>query len=178
MTPLAVPGVPTVVVRWVHSYAGKQFWKCSGFIDFDDLLQEGYYAISYCLNRYGCGLDPPHFMRLVQLYFTQVIIDIAKKRTRLSETHDTDFVEPEQTDYFWSKVLGSDTQAELNRVISEAPELVRKALIFLANDEGAMRAPYKKAADGTRETTSGRLSKHLGLTAPSPVMDQVRAYLA
>lgn len=165
---LSVPSVPPQIVAWVHKYAAKNQWKVDGLCDKDDLIQEGYYAIAYCLDRYGTSLNPPHLMRLVQITFNCAIIDIAKKRTRSSsETFDDD----------WARLRGPDPSSEIDRLVSEAPDSVRKALLFLMNDyQGSMREDYPTQSDG-KETTSGRLSRLLGIDSDNFLMDKIRTYL-
>ncbi len=176
MMMLTIPAVPPQIVAWVHSYAARNFWKVDGFIDRDDLIQEGYYSIAYCLKKYGTELDPPHLMRLVQLTFNCAIIDIAKKRTRAAEDHPADYSDDGSDNSFWNSLLGRDNQSQLDRLVAEAPPVVRKALEFLINDYGAMRQTYSMTADG-RETTSDRICLSLGIDSDLFIMDKVRSYL-
>lgn len=169
MSILTIPYVPPQIVKWMQNYAYKNFWKVEGLCDQDDLIQEGYFAIAYCLRKYGTELAPPHLMRLVQITFSCAIVDIAKKRTRGPEDYTSD---PEQ---FTS--LGRDNQSQLDRLVSEAPAVVRKALEFLINDyRGDMRQTYKMSDEG-RETTSDRICLLLGIDTDHFLMDKVRSYL-
>lgn len=168
-----IPSVPPQIIAWVHKRAHQNYWKVQGLCDRDDLIQEGYYSIAYCLNRYGTNLKPPHLMRLVQLTFNCAIIDLAKKRTRLSERHVAS-TEDGQQDY--AGMLGHDSQSDLDRLVAEAPESVRRALVFLMNDAGKMRESYPVTSDG-RETTSNRICSSIGIDKDSHLMDKVRLYL-
>jgi hypothetical protein len=165
---LSIPAVPPQIVSWVHKYAAKNYWKVDGLCDKDDLIQEGYYAIAYCLKKYGTDLNPPHLMRLVQITFNCAIIDIAKKRTRVSET----FVDDD-----WVRLAGPDKSSEIDKLVAEAPDSVRKALLFLMNDyQGMMREEYPTQSEG-KETTSSRLSRLLGIDSDIFLMDKIRCYL-
>ncbi len=177
MSHIVIADVPPSVIAWVHAYAAKNYWRVAGIADFDDLIAEGYLAIAYCLNRYGTKLDPPHLMRLVQLTFNCAIVDIAKKRTRLAESRASDLVGEGKEDYLWDKLSGNDKQAELSRLISEAPELVKKALTYLMNDNGKMRESYPQSESGERQTTSDRLCSILGISVDIPLMNMIRNYL-
>lgn len=175
---ITIADVPPSVIAWVHAYSAKNYWKVAGLADYDDLIAEGYLAISYCLNRYGTKLDPPHLMRLVQLTFSCAIVDIAKKRTRLAESHASDLVGEGKEDYFWDRISGKDNQAELSRLISEAPDLVKKALIFLMNEKkGEMRECYPQSILGERQTTSNRLCGLLHISLDIDIMGLIRNYL-
>lgn len=168
-----IPCVPPQIVAWIHKRAHQNFWKVEGLCDRDDLIQEGYYSIAYCLNRYGKNLQPPHLMRLVQLTFNCAIIDMAKKRTRLSERYIAS-TDDDQQDY--AVLRGRDTQSELDRLVAEAPESVRKVLIFLMNDHGRMREDYPITPEG-RETTSTRICNSIDIDQDDHLMDKVRSYL-
>jgi hypothetical protein len=172
---LSVPAVPPQIVAWVHKYAARNFWKVDGLCDKEDLIQEGYFAIAYCLDKYGKALKPPHLMRLVQMTFSCAIIDIAKKRTRLAETHASDYGDDDE--FFWTRLRGPDTSSELDRLVATAPESVRKALLFLMNDyRGTMRAEYPTQSYG-KETTSSRVSRSIGIDSDIFLMDKIRSYL-
>src|SRR5215510_2019726 len=166
-----IPCVPPQIIAWVHKRAHQNFWKVEGLCDRDDLIQEGYYSIAYCLNRYGTDLKPPHLMRLVQLTFNCAIIDLAKKRTRLAERNIASTDDGEE-DYVLLR--GRDTQSELDRLVAEAPPSVRRALVFLMNDQGHMREDYPVTDQG-RETTSTRICNHIGVDKDNHLMDKVRS---
>jgi hypothetical protein len=173
---IQIPSVPPQIIAWVHKHAGKQFWRVIGLIDYDDLVAEGYYAIAYCLNKYGKDLDAPHLMRLVQITYHCAITDIANKRTKYAETHVEDLVPEGKEDLIWNKLLGSDSLSDIYRLVAEAPDNVRRALIFLmVGDTGKLRKSYS-LGNGIRETTSKRLAGILGIDSAT-IMDEVREYL-
>lgn len=165
---LSIPSVPPQIVSWVHKYASNNFWKVEGLCDKDDLIQEGYYAIAYCLNKYGTELNPPHLMRLVQITFNCKIIDIAKKRTKLAETQSIPGI-----------VLDDepDISSDLDRLIAEAPEVVRRALLYLVNDHQCRMRDNYPTGPGGKETTSSRLSSLLCIDTDNYLMDKIRSYL-
>lgn len=169
MQHIDIPCVPPSVIAWVHKHAGRNYWKVAGLCDWDDLIAEGYLAISYCLNKYGPALSPPHFMRLVQLTYNCAIIDIAKKRTKNQSIAAS--IAPES----------EDTVSDFDRVVAESPPLVKKALEFMINDvSGALRERYK-VNNGARETTNARMARLMNLDQSiienERMMDRVRQYL-
>jgi hypothetical protein len=169
MKHIDIPCVPQSVIAWVHKHAGKNYWKVSGLCDWDDLIGEGYLAISYCLNKYGTTLAPAHFMRLVQLTFNCAIIDIAKKRTKYQTIAAT--VVPETV----------DTVSDFDRVVAESPPLVKQTLEYMINDiSGSLREKYK-VNNGERETSNARMARLMNLDQSilekEKLMDSVRAYL-
>ena len=177
---ITIPSVPQPVIAWVHKYAGKQYWKVKGLCDLDDLIAEGYLAIAYCLQRYGSDLAPPHFMRLVQITYHCSIVDIAKRRTRYPETNVDDFGTT-KADKFWLKIRGADQSSALDRVVADAPDLVKKTLRFMMEDvSGQLRQAYIKK-NGERETTNARMVRlmnlHPSILENMKLMNDVRAYL-
>lgn len=169
MKHIEIPAVPPSVIAWVHKHASKSYWKVSGLCDWDDLIGEGYLAISYCLNKYGTALAPAHFMRLVQLTFNCAIIDIAKKRTKYQTI--AAMIEPETV----------DTVSAFDRVVAESPPLVRQTLEFMINDiSGSLREKYKMK-NGERETSNARMARLMNLDQSileqEQLMNSIRAYL-
>jgi hypothetical protein len=170
MKHIEIPFVPQPVIAWVHKHASKNYWKVTGLCDWDDLIAEGYLAISYCLNKYGNDLTAPHFMRLVQLTYNCAIIDIAKKRTK-SQAVTASNAAPE--------VL--DSTSDFDRVVAEAPTLVKKTLEYMINDiSGSLLEAYK-VNNGERETSNARMARLMNLdqsiTEKERLMDSIRSYL-
>lgn len=167
-------GVPLVYVNWIFKFAKKNYWKVAGLIDFDDLIQEGYYAFYYCKRRYG-DIDPPHLMKMLQIAYYQTIVDYAKKRTGLAEYHPEDNriegLDP------WERILQDDFYQEIQLKIAEAPELIRNFLsLFLSDDTlSELQKPYKKERNGVRETTNERICRLLGIEK-TDVVSQLKEY--
>lgn len=66
--------------RWIKDTARKNFWKVAGFMDLDDLIQEGFFCYAKCNDRYPKNIAQRHFMALVKTTFENHIRTISANR--------------------------------------------------------------------------------------------------
>jgi hypothetical protein len=78
-------GMDLGVRGWMFKTCKENFWRVSGFYEFNDLVQDGFLCYARLVKRYPDVKDAPHMMRLFQTSFKNHIHDIAKKRTRIAQ---------------------------------------------------------------------------------------------
>lgn len=156
---------------WIVKTAKKNYWRVAAWYDLEDLIQDGLLAYAICRSRYRHRVqNRRHFMALVQVVFVNHITDLANERTAGQDVAISqiaaDGKELQALEYLAGGFTGD---AELTATLAAAPEEVRRFLALFNTPTGLERLakPLRRRADGTRETTSERLSTILGM----PVTD-------
>ena len=153
---------------WLYKTCHKQFWRVSGWYEFDDLVQDGFMTFYRVRGQYPKVDKPQHLMAIFKIAFLQHIHVIANRRTKHSvEACFTDLFGPElgmtdQEAQALERLLPADApNAELFTAICQAPEPVRHLLEKLGSDPElpALRSAYRVRRDGTRETLNERLCR-------------------
>lgn len=141
---------------WMYKTAKKNFWRVSGLCDFDDLVQEGHYCYALIRKKYPDVSDAAHLMRLFQTTFINHIHWLSntatKQGVRLGATRE---------DALPKEELCSD--AEMFRLIAEAPAAVGALLKNVISDPKKLKALYRTRLDGTRETMNERFCAIVGV---------------
>jgi hypothetical protein len=142
---------------WMLQYARRSFWKVSSYIDLDDLIQEGYLAWHRVSIRYPDITERKHMMSLFQRTFCNLIVDIAKQRTK--EAHLNLPFTQEVSDY--NSHMFEHGISTLYVMLQQAPAPVRKVMELLATDVGRKKlcSLHRMYSDGKRETTNDRLRR-------------------
>lgn len=166
-------------VRWLHSYARKNFWRVAAYMDYDDLIQDGYYAWVEVCWRYPLAVANPnraHLMSLFKLCFSNKVTDLSRVRTKQVDDARSDIVEI----YDGEAVLTFDP-FDLQTLINKAPQVIKDALALFAKDDTRkeIQKPFAKYDNGRRETLNDRLCKLLGKDPNTiDVAGQLRSYFS
>lgn len=174
-------------IGWMVKFVRKHYWRMCSYMDFDDILQEGYAAYYEVLERYPTAVDRPHIMRLFQLVFNSKIQILAKLKTRQVDECVGDLLCESESDFEssklrhyadpsqpWQVVLPDHSMAPLCHLLKHAPPHIANVLQLFTTEEGRqkLRTPPRRRADGSRETLNERLRR---LThCPDPTLDLVR----
>lgn len=151
--------------RWIYNQAHRNLWRVSGWVDIDDLIQDGFMCYVICKARYQ-PKNRDHFMSLVKITFINHITDLANKRTRTPESPICDIAEAGNDQELLENLAGSDnTDAEVISILARASKEVRLILSVISTDAGAamLRQPVPIRPDGTRETTNERFCRVAGI---------------
>lgn len=140
-------------------------------MDYDDLIQDGYYAWFEVCKRYPSAVsNPAHIMSMFKLCFADKITDLSRSKTKQQDDARSDIVEVFDGD---SVTIPDPTN--FNLLIAKAPKVVKEVISILTSDslKDEMRKPYEKQATGRRETLNDRLCAMLKLDPKS--VDVVKA---
>ena len=149
--------------RWMLKTVRSQYWRVSRWYDVDDLIQEGYLTFYRIAKRYN-ATDRPHLMRLFQVSFTRHLHMLASKRTRDSSEVLAEEDLPEC----------ADDSARMSTFVAEAPARIRTLLKTLEKvDPKLLREPYRRNANGSRETYSERLCRLAGIDPKIDVLAEL-----
>jgi hypothetical protein len=125
--------------NWLYKFVRENHWKAAPWIDFDDLVQEGYAAYYEVLYRYPDAKTPNHIMDLFKTTFYCRFVNIAKKSTKQPDDARSDIVEADA-----NSPTCSDTW-ELYNLLRKAPKEIREAL-KLFTDGNIVEEPSKDLA--------------------------------
>lgn len=162
--------------KWLYKFAHKHYWRVAAWIDYDDLVQEGYMAYYEVLKRYPQATERAHIMRLFQLVFRSTIEDLVRKNTKQIDDARSDLVET-----FDSPNMIIPDFSNLHALLIKAPQVIKDALALL-NDEKAreeLQKPFVKYDNGRRETLNERMCKLIGQDSTNlDLVKQMRSYFA
>lgn len=159
--------------NWLYKYAKKNYWRVAAWMDFDDLIQDGY--VEYCevLKRYPQATEASHKMRLFQLCFRSKIEDLVRANTKQLDDARSDIVEI----YDGESVLVLDS-FNLQSLILKAPDAIKQALALFADSKACeeLQKPFVKFENGHRETLNDRLCRLLEQNSTTDIVGQMRMY--
>jgi DNA-directed RNA polymerase specialized sigma24 family protein len=150
---------------WIKKTAYRHHWRVASYIDFEDLVQEGYLQFCRVRDRYGGDLDRRHFMSLLQRTYLNRITDMARERTRLHEVPVSALAVEKPHDTF-EHLCGEASDATLLAALFvRAPEELRMLIATALSETGqrVLDATPFLWRDGERETSNERLCRILGL---------------
>jgi hypothetical protein len=162
--------------NWLFKHAKRNYWRVAAWIEFDDLIQEGY--VEYCevLKRYPQAVEASHKMRLFQLCFRSKIEDLVRLNTKQVDDARSDIVE-----VYESPAMIIPDFSNLHALLIKAPDLVKAALNLL-NDEkmrDELVKPFERYDNGRRETLNERFCKLLNKDPKSvDIIRQLRMHFA
>ena len=168
--------------KWLLKTSRRHYWRVAAWMEFEDLVQDGYYHWARLVNRYTDVTDRPHLMQLFKRTFSNHIHDLSKKRTRTPEqTLSTIPHEGIDDDEALDKFGSEPELASFRTFISQGPKPVQDVIALFLHDDGcqAIRAQYRHRKDGTRETVNERLCRLCGYDPEAiDLAWLVRAYLS
>ena len=179
-------GLPESVVGWIKNYSRKNYWRVARTgMDLDDLIQDGLVCAYKCRERYGDDLDIPHFMRLVQITFSNHITDIIRQQFKSSEVKISDVVknrlgeEPiaNEADAIDRIAEPTPPPQELSILIAELPVHLRNAVELLISDPVQFRKQFRQRLNGASDTLSKRLAGLIGWPENLDFEIELRSYM-
>jgi hypothetical protein len=159
--------------NWLWKYSRKNFWRVAAWIDFDDLIQDGYAAYFETRMRYPTAVQPAHIQSLFQLVFRSKIEDLVRANTKQVDDARSDLVET----FDFPSMIASDL-SDLRALLIKAPKKVQDAIALLHNAETLeeILKPLVKYENGKRETLNDRFTKFLGLDPKVDVVGSIRMH--
>ena len=162
--------------NWLFKYSKKNYWRVAAWIDFDDLIQDGY--VEYCevLKRYPQATERSHIMRLFQLCFRSKIEDLVRANTKQVDDARSDIVEI----YEGPMMLVPDF-SNLQALLIKAPKIIADALALMADERARaeLAKPFTRYDNGRRETLNDRFCRLLGLDSNCiDVVGQMKTYFS
>ena len=162
--------------NWLFKHAKKNYWRVAAWIEFDDLIQEGY--VEYCevLKRYPQAVEPSHKMRLFQLCFRSKIEDLVRANTKQVDDARSDIVEI----YDGDAVIAPDF-SNLHALLIKAPQVIKDALMLLTDEKKReeLQKPFARSENGHRETLNERFCRLLGINDKQvDIVKEMRMYFS
>lgn len=159
--------------KWLFRYSKKNYWRVAAWMDFDDLIQDGYGEYCEVLKRYPQAETPQHKMRLFQLCFRSKMEDLVRANTRQLDDARSDLVEIFDGD----AVLIPDF-SNFYTLLIKAPQVIKDALALLADDSSREEfcKPFVRYDSGRRETLNDRFTRMLGQDSTVDVVGQLRSH--
>jgi DNA-directed RNA polymerase specialized sigma24 family protein len=162
--------------NYLYKYVKKNHWRVAAWVDFDDLIQEGYFAYYDTLRRYPSAETPQHIMSLFKLVLRSNIEDMVRKHSKQIDDARSDIVET-----YDSPLLIIPDFSTLHALLIKAPALIRDALALL-NDEKTreeLQKPFAVYNSGRRETLNERMCLLLGKDPKrTDIVKELRTYFA
>ncbi len=170
--------LPKPVIGWIYNHARKNYWRMASYYELDDLIQDGLMCAYKCLDRYGTDLDPPHFMKLVQRSFHNYIGELLRSSRIVNDnTNISDLNSKYSETTILDKIsTPEEGEQELNILISELPETLRKVVELYINNPEKVRK-LRSRLNGRDETLSDRLFKLTGFDRRRDFETELRSYL-
>jgi hypothetical protein len=151
---------------WLVVVAADNYWRVASWYELDDLVQDGHMIWARIVRKYerepGRVRAIGHLMRLFRTAYLNHIHDLSKRRTRnIAEVKAGDLI---ATGDPWDLLPCLCSAAELDRFVAEAPDMIKRVLLSLFEADGrVLRALYRVAHDGVRETLNMRLCRLVGV---------------
>lgn len=161
--------------NYLFKYARKQHWRVAAWIDFDDLIQEGYFAYYDTLRRYPTAQEPQHKMALFKLVLRSNIEDLVRKNTKQIDDARSDLVELSDN----PNMILPDF-SNLHALLIKAPKAIKDALALLADDKAReeLQKPFTRYDNGRRETLNDRFTRLMGIDNTIDVVGQLKSYFS
>ena len=164
--------------RWMLKTARANFWRVASWMEFEDLIQDGYMHYARLVARYHNVKNRAQIMSLFKTTFNNHFHDISKKRTKQIDVPVSDVMPDQQSaDIFFE--LNGGSEIDLSNLML-APQQVITALQALGADKAAriLKSQYRKRLNGTRETTNERFCRIAGVNPDQFSLHSVlRTYL-
>jgi PAS domain-containing protein len=158
----------------MYRTAKKHHWRVFTWMDFEDMIQEGYIAWYRVAQKYPHITQRAHIMRLFQITYLNRFNDLSKWRTRLPEflacdinvTHGRRGLGPVTTELeIFDLLLAADLElGTIQTMFAAAPAPVKAAVKLFSCPIGCkkLRALYRRRVGGSRETFNQRLCRLTG----------------
>ena len=165
--------------RWIFKYTNKNYRRVANWIEYEDLIQEGYVAYYEVRRWYPSATQPAHIQSLLQLVFRSRIEDIIRKALRKGRPPTTDTLDVVR-DAEPASLVEADTSG-LQLLLIQAPKIIKDALEVLTNPatQDALDKPFGRTNNGRKETLNDRLCALLGVDSKNnDVVKQTRMYFS
>lgn len=165
--------------RWIYKYANKNYSRVANWIEYEDLIQEGYVAYYEVRKRYPAATQPAHIQSLLQLVFRSRIEDIIRKAMRKGRPPTTDTLDAFK-DVEPPSLVEADTSG-LQLLLIQAPKIIKDVLGVLTDPvmRDALDKPFGRINNGRKETLNDRLCALLGVDSKkNDVVKQTRMYFS
>lgn len=152
--------------RWLAKKASKNLWKVQPFLEYDDLIQEGFWMFYRVKAKYP-KVNKRHLMSLFYRSYSNHIIYLAQKRTKNAELLACDIVDVDGNLFdMWDSVCEPNY---VDTLIAHAPEPLDKLLRVIQTDEviAKLRRPYRYKLSTGQETFNDRLCGIIGVNPAS-----------
>lgn len=155
--------------RWLLKTARSNYWRVAHFMDFDDLVQDGFWQWCRIASKYSHINHMPHLMSLFKITFINHLNSVTKKNSRVRLEFFDDLAPALDGESVGdhSKFLTSDDYdtARFIERMSMAPDPVRSLLnVLLSSDElTPLKGCPRQRLSGVRETTNERLCRLIGI---------------
>lgn len=162
--------------NWLYKFSKKNHWRVAAWIDFDDLIQDGYYAYYETRMRYPTATEPAHIQSLFQLVFRSKIEDLVRMNTKQVDDARSDIVE-----VYDSPMMVVPDFSNLHALLIKAPQLIKDALTLMTDERTReeLSKPFAKYDNGRRETLNDRLCRLLGKDPKSTdIVTTMRSYFS
>jgi DNA-directed RNA polymerase specialized sigma24 family protein len=178
------PEFGDTIFAYAKKYLLKNAWRTSPMYELDDLLQEAFLLFAKLVDRYKFE-TPEHFMAMWKRTLHNLVINIARERTRKpyvslgcsqesSAKYSNDFCEhgghfdPED-----KKSTDALVAIDLKMQIADAPEKVRQ-LINRSKEKAFYR---RRKKSGERGTTGAFLCRRAGIEYDRGFREQFENWL-
>ena len=153
-----------IALRWMKSYARKNLWRVSPWMDLDDLIQLGFEAYYETRGRYVTATDPRHIQSLFQLVFRSKIENAVRGYKKQVDDADSVYID------MYDSIHHTDHSNHLSfrvtntkALLLKAPKEVADVVNILVKEPDELTKPYVKDEKGRRETLNDRLCRLLGM---------------
>jgi hypothetical protein len=145
--------------NWMYKFVRKNYWRVAAWIDYDDLVQDGYAAYYETRMRYPTAVEAAHIMRLFQLVFRSKIEDLVRANTKQVDDARSDLVE-----IFESPNMIIPDFSSLHALLIKAPQTIKDVLTLMTDDRAReeLIKPFERYENGRRETLNDRFCRLLG----------------
>jgi hypothetical protein len=162
--------------KWLFKYVSKNYWRVAPWIEFDDLIQEGYVQYCVVLQRYPDAVTAPHKMSLFKLCLRSYVENMVRANTKQVDEAVSDL---ESLREF--PKMQADESFELRALLIKAPDLI-KSVIELLKDSTILEELIKPLGhydNGRRETLNDRMCKLLNKNPKKiDVVGQLRMFFS
>jgi DNA-directed RNA polymerase specialized sigma24 family protein len=160
---------------WMWKYCKKNHWRVAAWVDFDDLIQEGYFAYYDTLRRYPTAIEPQHIMSLFKLVLRSNIEDMVRKHSKQIDDARSDIVEVIEND----AVVSLDAFT-LQALVVKAPQAIKDVLALLMDDKQReeLVKPFVRYDNGRRESLNDRMCRLLGKDQNQDLVGQLKIYFS
>ena len=147
---------------WLVNTARKHYWKVSSWLEFEDLIQDGYFCFAKARARFKYTMEVPDhenrkmFMAFFQMAFINHITDLQKDpRSQRQELVAADLSE-DQTNAVesWASSASELGNGSLSLMLSQAPAEILEILKLILIDSVA-NVPYTKTKLRKKELLNG-----------------------
>lgn len=128
------------------NFLKKNKWKVSGYLEFEDLMQEAYATYLLIKDRYGTVVDSQaHFMSLYKSSLRNKITDLSLKATDHRKNSTIyDQVDEDSEDSILDLLVGlEDNEAIFDDLVANAPSEIKSVINYVTQPEKSVEENQK-----------------------------------